>query len=295
MSFQHLAAVCLHMCHRLPCSSLFMGDAGVKSAWEGQHSATLTASNFAKALGYVGKVYDYWYAEAVVLKQCPHLRFAGNANTAHGLKYEPVARAHYEALMGRRVQDGGFWVDIQCPWMGVSPDGIVDAPRGYCKADATPGPKPSPSPDSSPGISPERSVTSTPEPLGMSPATAVPSVQEPVAVAPVAGPSATLVEAPCTLLEIKCPVRSLYNPASPENQPFGIPRTHMCQVQVRHFWIAALLPRVTAGACGCGRGNAGKRRHSAAAALWGQCRGDGRGMRDCAGALKSPAGALKER
>lgn len=36
---------------------------------------------------------DYWHAETVVLPRDPGLRFQGNEATAHGVRYEPIARA----------------------------------------------------------------------------------------------------------------------------------------------------------------------------------------------------------
>ena len=58
--------------------------------------------------------------------------FPSNEMTAHGTKYEGLARIHYEFLTGNTVRETGLWMhDAYSPYEHSTPDGLVEeaAPR----------------------------------------------------------------------------------------------------------------------------------------------------------------------
>lgn len=53
--------------------------------------------------------------------------FRGNEATRYGKESEGPARELYEQLTGKSVQQLGFIVNPAAPWLGYSPDGLVQA------------------------------------------------------------------------------------------------------------------------------------------------------------------------
>uniref|UniRef100_A0A6B0V6C3 Putative phage-type endonuclease n=1 Tax=Ixodes ricinus TaxID=34613 RepID=A0A6B0V6C3_IXORI len=52
-------------------------------------------------------------------------QFRGNAATAHGIKYEPVARKKFIEITGLTVGSSGTVVCQGRPWLSASPDGLI--------------------------------------------------------------------------------------------------------------------------------------------------------------------------
>jgi hypothetical protein len=48
-----------------------------------------------------------------------------NKHMVRGTEGEEEARNEYEAVTGLLVQETGFWVHPEHPWLGASPDGLV--------------------------------------------------------------------------------------------------------------------------------------------------------------------------
>ena len=93
-----------------------------KQLWREKCSYGLSASQFGMALGFCGKVSDFvhYMRHMVGTDQ----EFVGNAATAHGIRTESTARCCYEALLGTRVFNGGFFPSAD-GFLGASPDGII--------------------------------------------------------------------------------------------------------------------------------------------------------------------------
>jgi len=49
-----------------------------------------------------------------------------NPAVLHGQQYEGVARSQFETLYGAKVKPAGFFICTECPWLGASPDGVID-------------------------------------------------------------------------------------------------------------------------------------------------------------------------
>ena len=95
---------------------------------EGWHAARknrITASNFGNAAGY-----SPYIDEEDFLRDMLWNTFQGNAACRYGTFYEDFAEAAYKALMASRgtpvqVDHTGLIVIKACPYVGVSPDGLV--------------------------------------------------------------------------------------------------------------------------------------------------------------------------
>ena len=57
-------------------------------------------------------------------------KFRGSSATTYGTKKEPEARALYETVKGCKVQQCGLVVPPMMPWIGCSPDGVVESSGG---------------------------------------------------------------------------------------------------------------------------------------------------------------------
>jgi len=49
-----------------------------------------------------------------------------NAAMQRGIDYEPIARQHYEKVYDCKVEQFGFIQSSKYPWLGYSPDGIIN-------------------------------------------------------------------------------------------------------------------------------------------------------------------------
>lgn len=104
------------------------------SEWHAMRSRRLTASAFAKALGFFSGDRTSLWEEKVGLRAC----FAGNEATRWGTLAEPRALEAYKALTAQRVEGCMFQVkhdDAPHGWLGASPDGLI---AGLTIADAPP-------------------------------------------------------------------------------------------------------------------------------------------------------------
>lgn len=93
-------------------------------AWYKAREGRLTASDVAAAIG----ANKHCTPAALTRRKLEPRSFFGNAATAWGQKYEPEAIAEYERLSGNIVHECGFFQHPTLPWIGGSPDGIVDSP-----------------------------------------------------------------------------------------------------------------------------------------------------------------------
>jgi putative phage-type endonuclease len=91
-------------------------------AWHAFRHGRLTASVAAAALGK-----SPWASPKKAYRQIlglePHV---SNYYMQHGRDMEPVARAQYAEYTGAHVTETGFWERSDAPWLGASPDGLVD-------------------------------------------------------------------------------------------------------------------------------------------------------------------------
>lgn len=52
--------------------------------------------------------------------------FKGNASTRYGVENEIIAKEELENVIGNKIQSAGMIVDIDQPFLAVSPDGLID-------------------------------------------------------------------------------------------------------------------------------------------------------------------------
>ena len=100
-------------------------DQAKSPEWVNQRKFRLTASNF-------GLVKNRKRNHENLVKNLINPKSFSSRHTAHGKKYESVAVRKYEKFMQDSgnpviVQKSGFVVDMDCPFLGASPDGkIID-------------------------------------------------------------------------------------------------------------------------------------------------------------------------
>ena len=70
---------------------------------------------------------DTWISQ--LYKFCEDkLWFRQNITTLgmlYGIKEEPKARTSYNKVTGSVVQESGLWVNVNYPWLGASPEGLI--------------------------------------------------------------------------------------------------------------------------------------------------------------------------
>ena len=92
-------------------------------AWYDMRKTRLTASDLAGAIG--DSKYDSPYD--ILLKKCGGEKpFTGNRATQHGVKYEPIATQIYENRNRVKIKEFGLIAHPVIPFLGASPDGIVE-------------------------------------------------------------------------------------------------------------------------------------------------------------------------
>jgi len=99
-------------------------DQANSTAWHEERRWRITASRF----GDIALATDRRYRE----KLCQSLLntpFFWSVATAHGKRYESVARNTFSRLFDIEVKPAGFFVCVERPWLGASPDGIIDNDR----------------------------------------------------------------------------------------------------------------------------------------------------------------------
>ena len=89
--------------------------------WLDLRENMITASDIAAAIGK-----GYEPPESLVRKKVLHLKWEGNAATAHGTQLEPYARDLYDQRTGRKTHEIGLVQHKEYPWLGASPDGITE-------------------------------------------------------------------------------------------------------------------------------------------------------------------------
>lgn len=90
-------------------------------AWHQARKGKITASLAAACLGLDPHKGPYWAWQEI---QGRHQQPV-NRHMAWGTEFEPVARRWYEDEMGDIVEQTGFWVHKDYPWLGASPDGLI--------------------------------------------------------------------------------------------------------------------------------------------------------------------------
>ena len=89
-----------------------------------QMQVRITASN---AHG----LYTYWRNNHPAEKWAEKLEkmyfstFGGSSDTRYGTRMERKARKLYKVANPRLISNVGFVINIKCPWLGASPDGIA--------------------------------------------------------------------------------------------------------------------------------------------------------------------------
>lgn len=95
--------------------------------WEEARLGRITASLAAACLGLDPNFGPYAaYSRIMGLSG----RSAPNRFQQHGNQFEPDARRDYECESGNLVYETGFWVHPDLPWLGASPDGLIDDDGG---------------------------------------------------------------------------------------------------------------------------------------------------------------------
>jgi putative phage-type endonuclease len=91
-------------------------------AWHAFRHGRLTASVAAAALGL-----SPWASPKKAYRQVlglePHV---STWYMEHGREMEPIVRGLYAQQTGLDVTETGFWERSDCPWLGASPDAMVD-------------------------------------------------------------------------------------------------------------------------------------------------------------------------
>lgn len=95
--------------------------------WFALRRGKLTSSRFADVLAAPGTKRRRWYVDEVVadLQEAPDFEGRPQPWYSHGKEHEPKARSAYEWMTGVDVEECGFFVHPDCPYVGASPDGLV--------------------------------------------------------------------------------------------------------------------------------------------------------------------------
>lgn len=73
--------------------------------------------------------YDIWRAWTNRLREGESTAIEPNDDMEYGTMYEPRIRRILITLLGVHIKEPGFYVDLDRPWFGVSPDGITEPLR----------------------------------------------------------------------------------------------------------------------------------------------------------------------
>lgn len=99
--------------------------------WHQLRCGKITASRVGKLMARTKSGWSTSRANeitAVALERLTGAREDGYTNAAmqRGTELEPEARSAYEAYRGVLVEEVGFIVHPEYPWLGCSPDGVID-------------------------------------------------------------------------------------------------------------------------------------------------------------------------
>lgn len=95
--------------------------------WFEARRGLLTGSNTGAALGV-----NPWKTPEDLIRQMvrdyhgAESEFAGNMATEYGNLHEPLASMEYMGKTGNHPEECGFYVSPGYPWLGASPDGLID-------------------------------------------------------------------------------------------------------------------------------------------------------------------------
>lgn len=95
--------------------------------WFKQRTHKVTGSNIGAAIGVnPWKTQDDLIRSMVREYHGAESEFQGNIATEYGQLHEPLAQMDYQNKTGNFVEECGFFVHPDYPWLGASPDGLVD-------------------------------------------------------------------------------------------------------------------------------------------------------------------------
>lgn len=89
--------------------------------WNNERSKRLTASNFGK----ICRMRESTPC-AKTVSNLLYNSFKGSNSTRYGIEKEPFAIAAIEERIGKMVTPCGLFIDEEFPWLGASPDGLLD-------------------------------------------------------------------------------------------------------------------------------------------------------------------------
>lgn len=96
--------------------------------WFEARKGKLTGSNIGAAIGVnPWKTPDDLIRQMVREYHGAESEFQGNIATEYGQLHEPLAQMNYQTLTGNFVEECGFFVHPDHPWLGASPDGLIDS------------------------------------------------------------------------------------------------------------------------------------------------------------------------
>lgn len=90
--------------------------------WFAMRGQMLTASDVAAAIGSN----FFKHPESLILEKCGYKKFNGNADTARGVRLEPIVRDMYDNLNNSKSHEIGLLVHPEHKWLGGSPDGVTE-------------------------------------------------------------------------------------------------------------------------------------------------------------------------
>jgi putative phage-type endonuclease len=90
--------------------------------WFALRGNMLTASDVAAAIGSN----FFKHPETLILEKCGYKKFHGNADTARGVRLEPIVRDMYDSQMNSKSHEIGLLVHPEHKWLGGSPDGVTE-------------------------------------------------------------------------------------------------------------------------------------------------------------------------
>ena len=86
------------------------------SLWNDLRAGRITASK----AGYCYRMTPELITPAKLWRSVPL-----NSAMAHGREFEPLGIEALSKLCNLNIQDSGFWIDTERPWLGATPDGLI--------------------------------------------------------------------------------------------------------------------------------------------------------------------------
>ena len=93
--------------------------------WFKARKSRLTGSNIAAAVGISPYATSHSLYEKITGKLGNNI-FTSSSETRHGNHYEDYVVELYQEITKRSVSETGFWIHPTVPWLGASPDGLIE-------------------------------------------------------------------------------------------------------------------------------------------------------------------------